>query len=222
MAPGHFIREWRKHRGVTMDQLAEKLGVSLAVVSRLERGQQRYNQDLLERAAIALRCSPADLIQRLPASPEAEISRLVEMLGASEKRQLVEVVRLLRGRVEVPASDPVDDEERLIGALLYEPFSVREVKTLLTGDHFTDPVLGAIYDDIKAISSRGEIPDPVIVASGYRPGEHPEFFARGGLAYLAGLVDAAPPININLISRAIYERAVPGAAQARREETSRG
>jgi transcriptional regulator with XRE-family HTH domain len=66
-----MIRQWRKFRGLTMDAFAERLGVSTIVVSRIERGQQPYRQDFLERAAEVLRCEPADLIVRDPtAAPD--------------------------------------------------------------------------------------------------------------------------------------------------------
>lgn len=67
-APRHMIRQWRKFRGLTMHAFAERLGVSTIVISRIERGQQPYRQDFLERAAEVLRCEVADLIVRDPAA----------------------------------------------------------------------------------------------------------------------------------------------------------
>ncbi len=59
------IREWRERRGMTQAQLAERVGVRQATISDLETGQsRRIELDLLDRLARALRCKPADLLQR--------------------------------------------------------------------------------------------------------------------------------------------------------------
>lgn len=64
--PRHFIREWRKHRGLTQEQLAERMGVARSYISHIENGKRRYDQPFLEAAADALRTSPGDLLQRDP------------------------------------------------------------------------------------------------------------------------------------------------------------
>lgn len=66
-----FLREWRKHRGLTQEQLAERVGWNKGDVSNLERGARRYNQDALEALAEALDCEPCDLIMRDPTQPGA-------------------------------------------------------------------------------------------------------------------------------------------------------
>lgn len=71
----HFIKEWRKHRGYTQEQLAEMVGVDRTYVSKIEKGAsgkkggKRYDQPFLEAAAEALKCEPADLIMRDPSQP---------------------------------------------------------------------------------------------------------------------------------------------------------
>lgn len=61
-----FFKEWREHRGLTQEQLAERLGTNKSGVSKIERGENRYNQSNLEAWADALQCEPSDLISRLP------------------------------------------------------------------------------------------------------------------------------------------------------------
>jgi transcriptional regulator with XRE-family HTH domain len=65
----HFIREWRKHRGLTQDQLAERVGISRPQLSKIEKGKRKYDQAFLEAAAEELRCDPADLLVRNPLEP---------------------------------------------------------------------------------------------------------------------------------------------------------
>ncbi|WP_395674725.1 XRE family transcriptional regulator [Inquilinus sp.] len=62
----HFIREWRKFRGLTQGQLAEMVGTSIANISRIESGQQGYTQDMLEAIARALGVSPGLIIGAPP------------------------------------------------------------------------------------------------------------------------------------------------------------
>lgn len=53
-----FVREWRRHRGLTLESLAE-------------RGERPYNQDFLEAIAEQLSCDVVDLLIRNPLDTEA-------------------------------------------------------------------------------------------------------------------------------------------------------
>ncbi|MEL6323785.1 MAG: helix-turn-helix transcriptional regulator [Pseudomonadota bacterium] len=66
----HYIREWRKFRGLTQKQLTERMEhapgeelISQMSVSRIERGTQPYSQPILEALAIALDVTPAMLLE---------------------------------------------------------------------------------------------------------------------------------------------------------------
>ena len=61
-----FIRDWRKARGMTMVELAEKAGMHQGHLSKLERGLMPYTQQTLERVADALRVTPGALIDTAP------------------------------------------------------------------------------------------------------------------------------------------------------------
>lgn len=62
----NFIREWRKHRGLTLEELEERSGVSTSTISNIERGIHGYTSDSLERLAGALDAEPGDLLSRPP------------------------------------------------------------------------------------------------------------------------------------------------------------
>lgn len=66
-----FLREWRKHRGLTQEQAADRIEISQATLSRIETGTYPYTQDFLEKAAFAYMCEPADLIMRNPLDADA-------------------------------------------------------------------------------------------------------------------------------------------------------
>lgn len=92
----HFIREWRKHRGLTQEQLAERIGIGRSYLTKIERGARRYDQPFLEAAAEALRCGPGDLITRDPTDPEGFWS-IWERLKPPERIRAVAVLRALTG-----------------------------------------------------------------------------------------------------------------------------
>jgi transcriptional regulator with XRE-family HTH domain len=65
-----FLREWRRHRDRTLVTVAEHLHMTHGQLSRIERGIQPYNQELLERLADLYMCDVVDLLIRDPSDPE--------------------------------------------------------------------------------------------------------------------------------------------------------
>src|SRR3546814_3893887 len=51
---GNLIRDARKHRGLTQQQLADLLGTSQSAVNRIERGHQNLSLAMLARIGSAL------------------------------------------------------------------------------------------------------------------------------------------------------------------------
>lgn len=75
--PPHFLRAWRKHRDMTLEVVAERVGETTgegfthASLSRIERGKQPYSQPILEALADIYQTDPASLLMRDPAAPDA-------------------------------------------------------------------------------------------------------------------------------------------------------
>jgi transcriptional regulator with XRE-family HTH domain len=92
---GHFIKEWRKHRGLTQEQLAERIGITKSYVSKIESGKKRYDQPFLEAAAVVLQCEPADLLVRDPGDPDG-IWSIWDQLKPVERGQVVEIAKTLK------------------------------------------------------------------------------------------------------------------------------
>jgi transcriptional regulator with XRE-family HTH domain len=91
----HFIRQWRKHRGLTLEQLAERIGMSHQNLGKIERGKVPYNQTLLEALSEELNCELLDLVIRDPASTEPIMS-IWATLDAVQKRQILEIIQTLQ------------------------------------------------------------------------------------------------------------------------------
>lgn len=67
----HFLRQWREHRGKTLEDVGEAVGMSHAQLGRIERRLQKYNQELLEALAELYGTDPASLIMRNPTKEDA-------------------------------------------------------------------------------------------------------------------------------------------------------
>jgi transcriptional regulator with XRE-family HTH domain len=95
--PRHFLREWRTHRGYTLEQLAEMVGVTHGALSQLERGLVSYTQPMLEALAEALSCAPADIVMRNPLDPSLPWSILENLQKAppEERRRIIRAMEAL-------------------------------------------------------------------------------------------------------------------------------
>lgn len=91
----HFIKQWRKYRGLTQERLAERIGLSVSSISQLETGKQDYSQSTLEALADALQCEPGDLLMRNPLDGEA-IWSIWEKLTPATREQAVRLLQVLQ------------------------------------------------------------------------------------------------------------------------------
>lgn len=94
--PRHFIREWRKFRGLNQEQLAARLDVAVSTVSQLETGKQGYSQPMLEAIAEALSCAPSDLLSVNP-NKEGEVIDLMRLINDRNRDQAIRVLKALTG-----------------------------------------------------------------------------------------------------------------------------
>ena len=85
-----YLREWRKHRGKTLVQVAEALTMTHGQLSRIERGDSPYNQTLLEALADIYACEPVDMLIRNPADP-VSIWSIWDNAKPGERRQIVDL-----------------------------------------------------------------------------------------------------------------------------------
>lgn len=65
-----FIRAWRKFRDLTQVEAADRIEIKQGTLSKIERGDLPYNQDFLERAALAYGCDVSDLLENDPLRPD--------------------------------------------------------------------------------------------------------------------------------------------------------
>ncbi len=89
-----YIREWREHRNLTLEQLGGRLDMTPSHLSMLERGQRGYTQETLEAIAHALQTDAASLLMRNPADAEA-IWSVWDQAKPGQRRQIIEIVKTL-------------------------------------------------------------------------------------------------------------------------------
>lgn len=98
----HYLRQWRERRGLSLRKLADRMerepGVPItshANLNRIERGEQPYNQELLEAAAAALDCTVTDILTRDPFVDDAvaALTRLIEAASKDEQEMALRVIR---------------------------------------------------------------------------------------------------------------------------------
>jgi transcriptional regulator with XRE-family HTH domain len=113
MSARHYLRAWREARDLTLEEVAERIGIlgegrreagdalnaptsiTHASLSRIERGLQPYNQVLLEMLAEIYRTDPASLLMRDPSDPDGLWS-IHDQLRPVERVQLVEIAKTIK------------------------------------------------------------------------------------------------------------------------------
>lgn len=89
--PRHFLRQWRKFRGYTLEHVAERVGMTHQNLGKIERGMVPFNEPLLEALAEIYRTDRGSLIMRDPSVKDSFWS-IYDQLAAPERKRLVEKV----------------------------------------------------------------------------------------------------------------------------------
>jgi transcriptional regulator with XRE-family HTH domain len=91
-----FVRQWRKHRGLSQETLAERAGLSPPSISQLETGNQGFTDKSLARIAAALDCTPADLLVHDPSREDSfwPLCQQAERLTGADRIRLLRTIQL--------------------------------------------------------------------------------------------------------------------------------
>lgn len=74
MSVAKKLRLLRRIRGLTLEDLSEKAGISVSYLSRIESGNRRVTESLLFKLSELLECDPAEILADEP--PEKQIASL--------------------------------------------------------------------------------------------------------------------------------------------------
>lgn len=105
---GPYFKEWRRHRGLTQEQVVDRLAAmddpnlpaTAASLSRLENGKQIYTQRSLEALADIYGCEPGEIFDLPPKPQEAAIDlpedgTVVSLWGQLTKRQQRQAIAVI-------------------------------------------------------------------------------------------------------------------------------
>lgn len=90
-----FLREWREAADKTLEEVAEKMGITHGQLSKIERGLSPYSQRILEIAATEYGCTVQDLLTRRPEEGEG-VFGLWERLTPEQRRRAERVIHALK------------------------------------------------------------------------------------------------------------------------------
>ena len=89
---GHFLRDWRTHRGLTLEQVGEMVGMSHQNLGKIERGAVPYSQGLLERLSEIYGAHPGELLLRGPDGDS--VFATYSRLSPDARRRLFEIAKV--------------------------------------------------------------------------------------------------------------------------------
>lgn len=95
---GRNIARYRESGGLTQTMLAEKIGISTAFVSRVERGQKKMKVETLYATARALNVSVDALLSA--AGPTAHLANINRLLADQSDEYLEGIERIIRACIE--------------------------------------------------------------------------------------------------------------------------
>ena len=93
---GQQIRKYRKACGLSQEQLAEMINVSVTHMSHIETGNTKLSLSVFVAIANALEISTDDLLRDIPSDRErtlGELASLLDSCSAQQLRVITEVVK---------------------------------------------------------------------------------------------------------------------------------
>ena len=88
----HYLKEWRKFRRMTQQELADALGTSKSVISDMERGELQLSPKWLRRIAPVLETQPGHILDHDPESLDSDIIDIWARIAATDREQAVRVL----------------------------------------------------------------------------------------------------------------------------------
>ena len=106
-AVGRAIAKRRTACGLTQEQVAERLGIGVEAVSRMERGVALPTVVRLAQFADIFECNIAEIVTQTSSwamDQAAHLAGVLSRLGGADRAMVVEIVETLAARLEKPHS----------------------------------------------------------------------------------------------------------------------
>lgn len=93
--PKWFIQKWRKRKGLTQEELADRIETTKSVISEIESGDKRLHDDHVGPIAFALGVEVSDLLYDPDMPTPTEIFR---MATPDQQREILEFAKFVMSR----------------------------------------------------------------------------------------------------------------------------
>jgi transcriptional regulator with XRE-family HTH domain len=96
--PKNYIKELREARGLSLEKLARRVGVSNPHISMLELGKRGLSWRMAQKLAAALDCHPLEIIEgpddqiEIKTAQEKEIIQLFRNLPEDKKQMFIHIL----------------------------------------------------------------------------------------------------------------------------------
>lgn len=91
-----YLLEWRVSRGLSVEGLAEKAGVSPGLISLIENRKSAGSPESLEKLANALDIAMGDLFEPPPAPDTVMVRAWVKI---EDREQVEDMIRVMKGKL---------------------------------------------------------------------------------------------------------------------------
>lgn len=90
--PPHYLREWRKRKGLTQEQLADALGTSKSQISELERYNLQLSPKWLRRLAPILGVQMGYILDHHPDDLDNDIIDIWARIPEADRKQAARIL----------------------------------------------------------------------------------------------------------------------------------
>lgn len=95
----HYVREWREHRGLSQERLADRIDKSRGLIAQIESGLTELTLDNMYALAEALQCGePWDLLRVNPLK-EGQVVDITDVLREADSSVKEKALSFVQGLV---------------------------------------------------------------------------------------------------------------------------
>lgn len=92
----NHLRAWRDYRGLTQDQLAEKVGTAGNVIGLLESGERQLSPKWLRKLAPELGTTPGFLLDHDPNDIDGDLLEAAMSVPKDQRAQAIQILKTFK------------------------------------------------------------------------------------------------------------------------------